>query len=335
MINDEIMQMHWQHDLLSSIEVGIVVMDKDFQIEVWNQFMENHADLRPSEVMGKSLFTLFPEIEENWLRSKAEPVFNLRTPVFIIWEQRPYLFQFSTNRPITSDATYMFQNVTMFPLSSPTGEVSKLCMLVYDVTDQALGKLRVERLNDELQHMSCVDGLTGLFNRRYWQERFDSHFKLLRRRESFSTALMLDIDHFKKINDTYGHQAGDEVIKTLARVIQKSTRETDLAGRYGGEEFAIILVDSNQANAMKVADRIRRLAEAMTVEHEGQLIKFTVSVGVSEYRSQTTNNMAWLEQADRALYLSKHSGRNCISTWDMVTGPSEPKHAGGGVSAEV
>ncbi len=335
MINDEIMQMHWQHDLLSSIEVGIVVMDKDFQIEVWNQFMENHADLRPSEVMGKSLFSLFPEIEENWLRSKAEPVFNLRTPVFIIWEQRPYLFQFGTNRPITSDATYMFQNVTMFPLASPTGEVSKLCMLVYDVTDQALGKLRVERLNDELQHMSCVDGLTGLFNRRYWQERFDSHFKLLRRRESSSTALMLDIDHFKKINDTYGHQAGDEVIKTLARVIQKSTRETDLAGRYGGEEFAIILVDSNQNNAVKVADRIRRLAEAMAVEHEGQLIHFTVSVGVSEFRSQTTSNTAWLEQADRALYLSKHSGRNCISTWDMVAEQSEPKHAAAGASAEV
>lgn len=327
MINDEIMQMHWQHDLLSSIEVGIVVMDKDFQIEVWNQFMENHADLRPSEVMGKSLFSLFPEIEENWLRSKAEPVFNLRTPVFIIWEQRPYLFQFGTNRPITSDATYMFQNVTMFPLASPTGEVSKLCMLVYDVTDQALGKLRVERLNDELQHMSCVDGLTGLFNRRYWQERFDSHFKLLRRRESISTALMLDIDHFKKINDTYGHQAGDEVIKTLARVIQKSTRETDLAGRYGGEEFAIILVDSNQNNAVKVADRIRRLAEAMAVEHEGQLIKFTVSVGISEYRSQINSNMAWLEQADQALYFSKHSGRNCVSTWDMVDGKMPPKQA--------
>ncbi len=327
MINEEIMQMHWQHDLLSSIEVGIVVMDKDFRIEVWNQFMENHADLRPSEVMSKSLFSMFPEIEESWLRSKAEPVFNLKTPVFIIWEQRPYLFQFGTNRPITSDAIYMFQNVTMFPLSSPTGEVSKLCMLVYDVTDQALSKLRVERLNDDLQQMSSVDGLTGLFNRRYWQERFDSHFKLLRRRESISTALMLDIDHFKKINDTYGHQAGDEVIKTLARVIQKSIRETDLAGRYGGEEFAIILVDSNQSNAMKVADRIRRLAEAMAVEHEGQLIKFTVSVGISEYRTGITSNMVWLEQADRALYLSKHSGRNCVSTWDMVDGQMPPKQS--------
>lgn len=324
MINDDIMQMHWQHDLLSSIEVGIVVMDKHFNVEVWNQFMENHADLRPSEVIGKSLFSLFPEIEESWLRGKAEPVFNLRTPVFIIWEQRPYLFQFGTNRPITSDATYMFQNVTMFPLSSPTGEINKLCMLVYDVTDQALGKLRVERLNDELQQMSCVDGLTGLYNRRYWQERFDSHFKLQRRRDNTSTAMMLDIDHFKNINDTYGHQAGDEVIKTLARVIQKSVRETDLAGRYGGEEFAIILVDSNQQNAAKVADRIRRLAEAMMVEHEGQQIKFTVSVGLSEYRPDIKSNMAWLEQADQALYLSKHSGRNCVSTWDMVGADSTP-----------
>lgn len=315
MISDELISMHWQQDLLSSVEVGIVVMDKDFTIEVWNQFMENHADLRPGQVSGKKLFSLFDEIDEQWLRSKAEPVFNLKTPVFIIWEQRPYLFRFSTSRPITSDALYMFQNVTMFPLSSPDGTVNKLCMLVYDVTDQALSKLRVERLNDELQHMSRVDGLTGLFNRRYWQERFDSLFKLSQRRETVSTACMLDIDHFKKINDTYGHQAGDLVIKTLARVIQKSIRETDLAGRYGGEEFAVILVDSTASNALKVAERIRRLAEAMVIDHEGHQIRFTVSIGLSEFRKPVNSSMAWLEEADQALYMSKNSGRNRVSVW--------------------
>ncbi|MEG3766558.1 diguanylate cyclase [Alteromonas sp. 14N.309.X.WAT.G.H12] len=311
--------MHWQNDLLSSIEVGIVVLDREFRIEVWNQFMENHADKLPSEVIGKSLFSLFPEIEEQWLKSKAEPVFNLNTPVFIIWEQRPYLFKFASSRPITSDASHMFQNVTMFPLLSPDGTIQRLCLLVYDVTDEALRKLRIERLNDELKHMSRIDGLTGLYNRRYWQEQFDREYKLACRKQGRKSVMMLDIDHFKKVNDTYGHQAGDEVIRVLARVIQKSIRETDLAGRYGGEEFSIVLEDSDVDNAQKVGERIRRLAEAMSVEHEGHQIKFTVSIGVCEYTPEIASSIAWLDYADKALYLSKKSGRNRVTTFEPET----------------
>ncbi|MBU3021125.1 diguanylate cyclase [Aestuariibacter sp. A3R04] len=312
-MTEVVKHMHLQSELLSSIEVGIVVLDRDFCIEVWNQFMENHAEKLSSEVLGKSLFSLFPEIERSWLTRKAQPVFNLNTPVFIIWEQRPYLFKFATSRPITSDAKQMFQNITMFPLTAQTGEVERMCMLVYDVTDQALSKLRVERLNDELKHMSRVDGLTGLFNRRYWQEQFERLFKLSLRRETPSTALMLDIDHFKKINDTYGHQAGDEVIKTLAQVIRKSIRETDLPGRYGGEEFAIVLVDSSAHNAHCVAERIRRLCEAMFIEFEGRQIQFTVSIGLCEFSPKYPSPMAWLEKADQALYRSKNNGRNRTS----------------------
>ena len=157
----DLADIHWQQDLLGSIEVGIVVIDKAFNVQAWNQFMENHSNLLPSQVMGKSLFTSFPDIDEAWLTAKAEPVFNLNTPVFLIWEQRPYLFRFSSNRPVTSASSVMYQNVTMFPLVSSTGEIDRLCMMIYDVTDQALSKLRVEGLNEELKVMSRVDGLTG------------------------------------------------------------------------------------------------------------------------------------------------------------------------------
>jgi len=307
---DEIATLHWQHDLLSSLEVGIVVLDRHFTVQVWNQFMENHSDIRPSQIIGSSLFGHFAEINEAWLRAKAEPVFNLQSPVFLIWEQRPYLFRFGSNRPITSDSSHMYQNVTMFPLSDADGTVQRLCMLIYDVTDQAIGKLRVDRLNDELKYMSRVDGLTGLYNRRYWQERFDNTFKLARRREQAVTAMMLDIDHFKKVNDTYGHQAGDKVIQALSSIVQQSVRETDLAGRYGGEEFAIVLPDSTADTSLLVAQRIRSAAEKMQVEHEGQIITFTVSLGLAEFSREYTTAMQWLEQADMALYDAKHHGRN-------------------------
>ena len=122
--------------------------------------------------------------------------------------------------------------------------------------------------------------------------------------------MMLDIDHFKRVNDTYGHQAGDKVIKMLAALIKRCVRETDLAGRYGGEEFAIILTDSTLENATRVAERIRGLAELLEVEHDGQTITFTVSLGLAQFEQSLDSPMVWLEQADQALYRAKESGRN-------------------------
>lgn len=300
----------FQAELFNSIEVGIVILDDDFKVQVWNKFMENHGGKRAGEIVGQSLFSHFPEIEEQWLRTKVDPVFNLKSPVFIIWEQRPYLFKFGCNRPVTCAAEHMYQNVTMFPIIDDHGNVSQFCMLVYDVTEQALGKLGMEKLNGELETASRVDGLTGLYNRRYWQERFDEVFKLCVRRDKPSTAMMLDIDHFKRINDSFGHQAGDKVIKMLAALIKRCIRETDLAGRYGGEEFAIILTDSAVEDATIVAERIRQLAQRLTVEHEGETIQFTVSIGLSQFDPEFSSAMAWLELADQALYAAKQNGRN-------------------------
>jgi diguanylate cyclase (GGDEF)-like protein len=297
-------------ELLDSIEVGIAVLDRNFKVQVWNKFLENHGAKKAEAIIGDSLFSHFPEIEEKWLRTKVDPVFNLKSPVFIIWEQRPYLFKFGCNRPVTSAAEFMYQNVTMFPIVDKRGNVERFCMLVYDVTEQALGKRGMEHLNEELKTASRVDGLTGLYNRRYWQERFDEMHKLCVRREKPSTALMLDLDHFKRINDTYGHQAGDKVIKMLAALIKRCVRETDLAGRYGGEEFAIILNDSSVEDAKIVAERIRQLAQRLVVEHEGESISFTVSLGLAQFSPDFKGAMAWLECADQALYEAKENGRN-------------------------
>ena len=303
------------NELINAIDVGVVVLDSDFCVEVWNQFMENHASIKPADIVGQSLFSHFPEIDEGWLRQKSVPIFNLRSPVFIIWEQRQYLFKFGANRPVTCGAHHMYQNVTMFPIIGDNGEVSRFCIMVYDVTDQALSKLGMSRLNDELKVASRIDGLTGLFNRRYWQERFEQAYKLAKRREKPSTALMLDIDHFKKVNDTYGHQAGDSVIQSLAHLIKRCVRETDVAGRYGGEEFAVILTDSAVDNAVTVAERLRRLAEHSQVEHEGQIIKFNISVGLAEFSPLCDSPMEWLERADQALYQAKQTGRNKYCVW--------------------
>lgn len=308
----EMKELHWHYDLLNSIEVGIVVLNADFTVQVWNQFMQNHSNKLPSQVVGKPLFECFDEIDEAWLRAKAQPVLTLNTPVFMIWHQRPYLFRFTSNRPITSEAEYMYQNVTLFPLMSINGQPEQICMLVYDVTEQALNKARAERFNHQLTEISRTDGLTGIYNRRYWQERFEHAHKLALRGAHPCTVMMMDIDHFKKVNDTYGHPAGDKVIQDLAAVIKQAIRETDVAGRYGGEEFAIFLTDAQIEAGIAVGERIREMVLSRKVVHDDLTITYTVSVGVCEFTPAHKTALGWLELADQALYQAKQQGRNRV-----------------------
>jgi diguanylate cyclase len=311
-VDSSLAEMHWKHDLLGSIEVGIVVLDKDFNVQVWNQFMENHSSIVPGMIQNKNLFEFFPEIDEEWFTRKAAPAFSLKSPVFIIWEQRPYLFHFDCNRPITSQANHMYQNITIFPLASLTGKVEQVCLVIYDVTDEAVSRLGMQSLNSQLEKVSRVDGLTGLYNRRFWEEQFVMEYKRDKRSESPSALIMLDIDNFKKVNDTYGHPAGDEVIKTLAGIIKKAIRETDLAGRYGGEEFAVILPDTPVANVEFVAERIRRLVEKCVVVYDEINISFTVSIGIAGFKQTYRDSTQWLDMADKSLYQAKAAGKNRV-----------------------
>lgn len=311
-VDSSLAEMHWKHDLLGSIEVGIVVLDKDFNVQVWNQFMENHSSIVPGMIQNKNLFEFFPEIDEEWFTRKAAPAFSLKSPVFIIWEQRPYLFHFDCNRPITSQANHMYQNITIFPLASLTGKVEQVCLVIYDVTDEAVSRLGMQSLNSQLEKISRIDGLTGLYNRRFWEEQFVMEYKRDKRSESPSALIMLDIDNFKKVNDTYGHPAGDEVIKTLAGIIKKATRETDIAGRYGGEEFAVILPDTPVANVEFVAERIRRLVEKCVVVYDEINISFTVSIGIAGFKQTYKDSTQWLDMADKSLYQAKAAGKNRV-----------------------
>ena len=137
---DELLEMHWMMDMVQTVDVGIVVFNRDLKIKVWNGFMEAHTGLLPSFVRDKSIISLFPDIEHKWLSNKVRPVFDLRLRAFITWEQRPYLFKFRNYRPITSNAPYMYQNVMFSPLVSVSGQVDHVCMMIYDMTDAASAK---------------------------------------------------------------------------------------------------------------------------------------------------------------------------------------------------
>jgi PAS domain-containing protein len=146
---DEILEFHWMMDMLQTVDVGIVVFDREYNLKVWNGFMEAHSGLLPSDVRDKSLFSLFPDIKEQWFRKKTKPVFELRTRAFITWEQRPYLFKFRNYRPITGTEPFMYQNIAFSALVSATGTVDNVCMMVYDMSDAATAKKQLLALQVE------------------------------------------------------------------------------------------------------------------------------------------------------------------------------------------
>jgi diguanylate cyclase (GGDEF)-like protein len=298
--------------MLRSIDAGLIVIDQAFNIEVWNAFMENHSGLMSPHAIGKNLFELFPDLPEAWLRQKVQSVFELNIRAFSIWEQRPYLFRFNNYRPITGGSEYMFQNISFIPLLSTSGNISHVCIIIYDVTEVAQGKIALESANAQLTELSQTDRLTGLLNRGHWQQLFDIAYARYQRHRHPTSVVIFDIDHFKKVNDTYGHQAGDEVIRMCAKALKATARDIDIAGRYGGEEFVVLLENTKAEGAYVFAERLRKLIERLEVNVDSVTIKFTISMGIAELSPEIESADAWLKKADEALYQAKEGGRNQV-----------------------
>ncbi len=301
---------HWLMDILQNIDAGLVVMNRSYEIELWNNFMQNHSGRAPEDILGKSIFEVFPELSRAWFQHKAESVFVLHNATFTTWEQRPYLFRFPHYRPITGTAEHMYQNSTIIPLMDARGRVDHICLIVYDVTDTAVNKMAQQLANQQLRDLSRIDHLTGLYNRGYWESRLIQEFKRFDRYELSCSLIMFDIDHFKAVNDTYGHTVGDDVIREVSRTLRIQLRDLDIAGRYGGEEFGVILTGTTVEGATVFAERLRASIEQMVVYSEGQQVRFTISLGINQLRAATADHRAWIELADQALYQSKEGGRN-------------------------
>ncbi|NQY93719.1 MAG: GGDEF domain-containing protein, partial [Campylobacteraceae bacterium] len=171
----------------------------------------------------------------------------------------------------------------------------------------------LKEAHDELKELSNRDPMTNLYNRRYLSEVSNELFLLSKRNNSALSVLMIDIDKFKYINDSYGHDIGDEVIKLLANTLTQSLRETDIVARLGGEEFVIILPETNLKGAEKKAEEIRQTVEELSYNiSTSKKREFTVSIGVSEYNKTDISFDTLLKKADKALYEAKEKGRNRV-----------------------
>ena len=219
------------------------------------------------------------------------------------------------------------RSIMFFPLSSEkkvvgilsvenflSEEVDRFSVLA---TQFAL-EIRKVLLYETIEELAITDGLTSLYVRRYFFERLNEELNRSKRYKFKFACLMIDIDDFKKTNDSYGHLVGDAILRALGRIIKESVREIDIAARYGGEEFSLILPETPSESAMLVAERIRKKVEEKVFRVYDEKIKTTISIGVSVYPEDALKGKDLVGCADKALYAAKAAGKNVVRYYKSI-----------------
>ena len=198
-------------------------------------------------------------------------------------------------------------------------------IVVYLAATLGVTWMEIQRLEAELLTQATIDGLTGILNRRAFLDAAEREISRCKRSGASFGFAMFDLDWFKRINDSYGHPVGDSVLRAVADTLRSAIRPHDRLGRYGGEEFALLLPGIDKTTAAAVVERCRHAIEGHSIEHEGRTIRMTVSAGVAAYDADGNDLTALLRSADAALYRAKQSGRNCVvtaSAADIEPGPT-------------
>ena len=198
---------------------------------------------------------------------------------------------------------------------SPAGGIQQVVLInrgmaLFAIWSTAIVSYFHLRILARLEPLATTDQLTGLYNRHYFTSELVKQINIWRRHQQALTIIILDIDYFKKVNDSYGHLAGDYALKSLATICKSLLRDIDTLARIGGEEFAILLPTTNVNGGMQIAERIRRVTENYKFEYEGNTFNMTVSLGVAELTDEAWTITEFIGAADDMLYKAKHAGRN-------------------------
>lgn len=224
-------------------------------------------------------------------------------------------------RALTSDGGYVWLRDVVHVVRNAEGEVESLIGFMFDISERKKAEEEVAKLQRELEELSFKDGLTGAGNRRMFDSVIEREWRACERSGLALSLVMLDIDFFKSYNDYYGHVQGDECLKRIARVLQAAIRQNDFLGRFGGEEFVLVLPDTGAQAALKVAQRCRELIadEAIAHHRSPHRQQVTASFGVGTIvPSDQTEPVAFINLVDAQLYSAKENGRNRIAAVDAA-----------------
>lgn len=276
--------------IVENINSGILVLDVLGRVVEINQFAKELIGMETERFLGQPLEVVLRKLPKIKYSPQMSERYEEEISIEVAGRFRFFIVQVS---PIRNEQKSLIGHV----------------MMLVDITERKHAEM-------ELARLARTDMLTGVANRRHFFELAEKQFALAQRYDSKLAVMLLDVDRFKNINDTYGHQAGDVVLQCVAQECQSNVRNTDIFARYGGEEFICLLPEQNEKGALEFAERIRQIIEQTEVKMEAQAIRTTASFGLAVFQKQAGLTLEqFIAQADEALYQSKSKGRNRVTVW--------------------
>ncbi len=297
--------------IFNTINTGILIIDEQMTILAWNRWLEVHTSLKKDEVVNQVLVDLFPEIDEKKLKRKIKTVLVTNSTSFYSVDPHRFLIPIKLSNITKVHYDFMQQDITIAPYKP---DKKLVAIYVYDKTAVCETNAALEKLNKDLRELSYKDPMTNAYNRRYFYEESAKLLSLASRDQRDSCIIILDIDKFKDINDTYGHDVGDEVIVKLAHLLKEHVRNSDIVARFGGEEFVIFLYNTDLYNATHIAEVMKEDIHKVNINAGNEIINFTASFGVAKFNKDLDENDIehTISRADKCLYVAKKKGRNKV-----------------------
>lgn len=290
--------------IFGTINLGLVVLDAQLTVQRWNRWMELHSAIPTSAIIGRPITDFYPSLTSTSFSRVIKSVFAFGN--YAYFSQKLHKFLFPMKNPHTSIAQLanMQQHCTIGPIRNDQQQIEAIFITVQDVTEYV-------SYEHKLIRMAKTDALTGAYNRRYLDRRLAEEIDRSRRHGNPLSLMILDIDHFKDVNDSRGHVCGDYALRKLVELLSETIRSTDILGRYGGEEFCCILPETALQQTVVLAERCCKLVAASNFACSEAPFKLTISIGVTELTDGDNLDLL-VKRADEALYLAKHRGRNRV-----------------------
>jgi diguanylate cyclase (GGDEF)-like protein/PAS domain S-box-containing protein len=301
---------HFLNTIFHSIRDPFSIFDTEFRIVRVNEAYANLKSKRTDELIGKHCYAALQGRQTVCEGCVVAKTLHSSDPCA------------KDKRIVRENGTELWVEIYTYPILDGEGRVSHVIEYTRDITERRKSEDEKGRLIEKLERLSRTDGLTGLMNRRALTEHLNYELDRARRYRSDLSIILCDLDNFKQINDRYGHDTGDRALQLISTALEAIIRKTDIAGRYGGDEFMLILPDTGISGAESLADKI--LADLNVIDlpsHDDRPIRLSMSIGITCMTDPAESLHSLIKRADNAMYASKQAGRSRITTTSAASYP--------------